>query len=165
MKWIAAYKIIILYEKMKNFHLWPKSKITSFHGLARDPSFCLVNKKLRKIKKFHHFFDFSSCFWPIPALQWPAWPSQPSQGSLCYFCWYWGWFWYPQNEFQGTVRPIIGLYMTIVFFYFSPISFMFLANCCLLMANLTFLVISGILLLFLVVLGIILIPMENVSSP
>ena len=29
------------------------------HGLARGSNVCLVTKKLRKIKKFHHFFDVS----------------------------------------------------------------------------------------------------------
>ena len=38
--------------------------------------------------------------------------------------------------------------------------FMFLANCCLLMASLTFSAISGITLLFLLILGMILIPLE-----
>jgi hypothetical protein len=41
---------------------------------------------------------------------------------------------------------------------------MFLANCCLVMANLTFSAISGITLLFLLILGMILIPSEWVSS-
>ena len=50
------------------------------------------------------------------------------------------------------------------FFDFSPIFFMFLANCCLLMASLTFSFISGIPLLFLIVLGMILIPSECVGS-
>ena len=30
-----------------------------FFGLARGSNVCLVTKKLRKIKKFHHFFDVS----------------------------------------------------------------------------------------------------------
>ena len=47
---------------------------------------------------------------------------------------------------------------------FSPIFSMFLANCCLLMASLTFSFISGIPLLFYTVLGMILIPSECVGS-
>ena len=46
------------------------------------------------------------------------------------------------------------------FFYFSPVFFMFLANCCFSTASLTLSVISGITLLFLLVLGMILIPSE-----
>ena len=47
-----------------------------------------------------------------------------------------------------------------VFLFF----FIFLANCCLVMASLTFSALSGITLLFLLVLGMILIPLEWVSS-
>ena len=41
---------------------------------------------------------------------------------------------------------------------------MFLANCCLLMTSLTYSLISGIILLFFLVLGMVLIPLEWVSS-
>ena len=65
---------------------------------------------------------------------------------------------------QNILRPIKGqgirTIKKIAVFFFFLFFFMFVANCCLVMASLTFSLISGIILVFFLVLGMILIPSE-----